>query len=124
MISGILWEFNERTVALQYSALHASLEESFGMSVLEAMVIGTPVFGGNRSGNIPALLDQGRAGVLCDISNPEAIAAAMSEILLNEAQARGIAEAAVAYSDAHYSQGATVSAYLEYYAEILDAVSR
>ena len=47
--------------------LHTSLEDSFGMAVLEAMAAGVVVAGGNTSGNIPELLDGGACGFLCDM---------------------------------------------------------
>lgn len=44
--------------------LHPSREESFGNVILEAMVLGTPVVGGEKSGNVPYLLDKGKVGLL------------------------------------------------------------
>lgn len=51
-----------------------TLEESFGMTVLEAMARGLPVVAGRSSGAVPWLLDYGRAGVLVDVRRPERIA--------------------------------------------------
>ncbi|WP_433450415.1 glycosyltransferase family 4 protein [Streptomyces sp. CA-142005] len=54
-----------------------TLEESFGMTVLEAMARGVPVVGGHASGAVPWLLDFGRAGELTDVRRPERIADAV-----------------------------------------------
>jgi glycosyltransferase involved in cell wall biosynthesis len=51
-----------------------TLEESFGMTVLEAMARSVPVVGGHSSGAVPWLLDFGRAGELTDVRRPERIA--------------------------------------------------
>ncbi len=45
--------------------VHPSLEESFGMTILEAMALGTPVVAGATVGNIPDLLASGECGTLC-----------------------------------------------------------
>jgi len=61
--------------------LHPSLEESFGMTILEAMAVGTPVIAGRRSGNVPDLLDSGRCGYLCDVRDPADIERAATDAL-------------------------------------------
>ncbi len=61
--------------------VHPSLEESFGMAVAEAMALGMPVVGGRNAGAVPWLLDDGRAGVLCDVDSPDDISAAMLKAL-------------------------------------------
>lgn len=61
--------------------VHPSLEESFGMSVAEAMSHGLPVVAGAGAGAMPWLLDDGRAGVLVDVRDPAAIAASVCELL-------------------------------------------
>ncbi len=65
-------------VASSSVLLHVSLEEAFGMTILEAMGLGVPVVGGRRSGNVPYLLEDGRCGVLCDARDPADIAAALA----------------------------------------------
>jgi L-malate glycosyltransferase len=58
--------------------VHPSLEESHGLALIEAMALGIPVIGGINSGAVPWTLDQGRAGILVDVSSSEAVAKAMA----------------------------------------------
>jgi len=61
--------------------LHTSLEESFGMTILDGMAQGIPCIGGMGSGAIPWLLDEGRCGILVDIKNPQEIALAIKGLI-------------------------------------------
>ena len=54
--------------------LHPALEESFGMAIVEAMVLGLSVVAGRDSGAVRWVLDEGRAGFLTDVKDPNAIA--------------------------------------------------
>lgn len=60
--------------------LHPALEEAQPMAIIEAMSLGIPVIGGRNSGGVPWTLDQGRAGLLVDVSSPAAIAQAMTDL--------------------------------------------
>lgn len=51
-----------------------SREESFGMTLLEAMIEGTPVVAGANSGAVPWVLDFGEAGELVNVLDPASIA--------------------------------------------------
>ncbi len=70
---------------------HPSLEESFGMTVAEALSGGLPVVAGDRSGAIPWLLAHGRAGVLTDVRQPERLADAMLSVLFDPSLASRLA---------------------------------
>lgn len=59
--------------------LHPSLEETFGMAIAEAMALGIPVVGGMRSGAVPWVI--GKGGIICDVTDAEAIRTAMFRIL-------------------------------------------
>ncbi len=61
--------------------VHPSLEESFGMAVLEAMSQGLPVVGGASSGAVPWLLGGGEVGFLADMRNPDSLAQAVLKAL-------------------------------------------
>lgn len=50
-----------------------SLEETFGNTILESIVRKVPVIGGEKSGAVPYVLHHGRAGYLCDVTNPKSI---------------------------------------------------
>jgi len=54
--------------------LHPALEEACPMAILEAMALGLPVLAGKDAGGVPWVLDEGRAGFLADVRNPEKIA--------------------------------------------------
>lgn len=62
-----------------------TLEESFGMTVLEAMARGLPVVAGRSSGAVPWLLDFGRAGELVDVRRPGQIAGAVVRLAQDDA---------------------------------------
>jgi glycosyltransferase involved in cell wall biosynthesis len=57
-----------------------SLEEGFGMTVVEAMAAGTPVVG-TRVGAIPEIVDDGDHGFVVDPGDPSGLADAMDEAL-------------------------------------------
>lgn len=62
-----------------------SFNEGFGLPVLEAMTVGTPVIAANR-GALPEVL--GDAGLLIDPDDPDSLAAAMERMLTDSALAR------------------------------------
>lgn len=72
--------------------VHPSVEESFGMTVLEAMASGVTVVGGAKSGAIPWLLSGG-AGVLVDVKTPGAIADGVVRVLRDSDYGQQVAEA-------------------------------
>lgn len=62
---------------------HASLEESFGNTLVEAMELGVAVLGGASSGAVPWVLDFGRAGELTDVQEVDAFSKSMIDLLSN-----------------------------------------
>lgn len=74
--------------------VHPSLQESFGMVVLEAMAQRVPVVGGRSSGGVPWLLDDGKVGVLADIHNDENLAESIVETLARPGELERLAELA------------------------------
>ncbi len=70
-----------------------SLEEGFGLPVLEAMTLGVPVVAANR-GSLPEVL--GDAGPLVDPDSPDQLAAGIERILEDDAYAARCAEAGIA----------------------------
>jgi glycosyltransferase involved in cell wall biosynthesis len=63
--------------------LHPSLEETFGMSIAEAMSLGVPVVGGQSSGAVPWVIGEG--GVVTDVTSVEAIESALVHLLVDPA---------------------------------------
>ncbi len=59
--------------------IHPSLEETFGMSIAEAMALGVPVIGGEQSGAVPWVIDGG--GILTDVRRANAICAGLTDLL-------------------------------------------
>jgi glycosyltransferase involved in cell wall biosynthesis len=96
--------------------VHPSLEESCPMSVAEAMSYGLPVVGGVRSGGVPWLLDEGRAGLLVDVKRPEAIARAVITLLEDSDLRLDLAAAGRMRVRSHLSPNEVANAYLEVYA--------
>ena len=87
-----------------------SLEETFGNVLLEGMARRVEVIGGRASGAVPAVLGQGKYGILCDVTSPEALCAAMVQ-----AEARVHVDAATAMLQEKYAAGALARRHLELY---------
>lgn len=100
--------------------LHPSREESFGMSILEAMVLGTVVIGGEKSGNVANLLDNGNAGILCDVENPNDICNKMEVLLEDEKMENNLKIAAHLHAKKNYSEEVVIPKFLAYYQNILN----
>jgi len=66
--------------------VHPALEEAQPMALIEAMALGIPVIGGEKSGGVPWTLDEGRAGLLVDIRRPGKLAAAMLRLALDRGE--------------------------------------
>lgn len=89
--------------------VHPSLEESFGMSLAEAMALGIPVIGGARSGAVPWLVDKG--GILVDVTSVAAIEQAMLALLDTPERYRDFAAAAQARALKHFAPASVADAY-------------
>lgn len=73
--------------------LHTSLEESFCMTILEAMAQGVVCVGGKRCGAVPWLLDEGQSGVLVDVKSAKSVAAGVINMLRDGGERERLARA-------------------------------
>ena len=101
------------------AVVHPSLEESFGMVPLEGMAMGIPVIGGNASGEIPNLLDKGKAGMLVDMKNPSELAAAMIKVVEGGKEIDAMTANAWYRASTHYGIYKMVEGYLSAYERLL-----
>lgn len=99
--------------------LHPALEESFGMTVAEAMSLGVPVVAGAEAGAVPWVTGGGSAGLLVDVRSPPAMCRAVRRLLDDEALYRACAEAGMTRARENFSAGAVADAYLSLYRQVL-----
>ncbi len=92
--------------------LHPALEESFGMSIAEAMAMGLPIVAGESSGAVHWVV--GGGGVLCDVRQQQSIYEAIEHILIPENYER-FSLAARARIEAMFTASAVAAAYLATY---------
>ncbi len=69
-----------------------SLEEGFGLAVVEAMAAGLPVVA-SRVGSLPELVEEGHTGWLVPPANPAALAERLRHLLLDPAAQQAFGEA-------------------------------
>ena len=99
--------------------VHPSLEESFCMTLLEAMASGLPVIGGRDSGAVPWLLDNGNAGVLADVCNQDDVAEKMVMLALNQTSYNEVAAQGFNRARKYFVMDKVADEYLKAYKEIL-----
>lgn len=67
-----------------------TLEESFGMVFVEAMVLGVACIGGENSGAVPWVIGEG--GVICDVSNAKVLAEYIEKVMVDAGLRRALSE--------------------------------
>lgn len=98
--------------------LHPALEETFGMSIAEAMSLGVPVIGGRESGAVSWVIGEG--GMVVDVRSVVEIEAAMKKMLSNPAMRQQYAVAAKARVE-NFSAARTAAAYETHYSNALQS---
>ncbi len=96
--------------------LHPALEESFGMCLVEAMAMGIPVIGGDKSGAVPWVLDYGKAGELVDVQSETDIHHGMIRIITDKARYASLTNAARGRAQKLFSPMVVAEAYEKKYA--------
>lgn len=99
--------------------VHPSREESFGMVLLEAMSKGIPVVAGERSGAVPWVLGQGKAGVLVDIESPDLLANAIHDLLIDEGKWQRFSEAGFDYAKDNFMMRGVASKFIAQYEQVM-----
>lgn len=103
--------------------VHPSLEETFGNILLEAMARKIPCIGGEESGAVPTVLGNGKCGILCDITDYQAIYSAMLSINEVDLRNRIINNATKMIKDL-YSSDVIVDQHIHLYNELLSINSK
>ena len=103
---------------------HPSREESFGMTLIEAMSQRVPVIGGARAGAVPWVLGGGRAGLLTDAEDPRALARAMEAVLTQETLRKRLAVDGYARAWRDFRQSQVTDLYLRAYRRVLAEEAR
>jgi len=95
-----------------------SLSEGVPLALLEAMLAGRPVVA-TSVGEVPIVLDGGRAGLLVHSEDAPALATAVSSLLSDPALARRVSAAALERATERYTLDAMMEGYLALYAKAL-----
>jgi len=103
--------------------VHPSLEESFGLPLIEAAAVGVPAIAGRASGAVPWVLGDGACGVLVDVRSPDALAEAMVGLAVDDARRRALAAKAGAMVRDRFDIAAVVDRYEAIFAELCAATS-
>jgi glycosyltransferase involved in cell wall biosynthesis len=95
-----------------------AIDEPFGRTLIEAMLVGTPVVATASGGNIEAIRD-GHNGLLVPPENAEALAEGCRSLLADVGRHRAIAETARAQARARFGEMAHANAVMALYGEML-----
>jgi glycosyltransferase involved in cell wall biosynthesis len=99
--------------------LHTSLEESFGMVILEAMVLKTAVIGGSKSGNVPYLLGHGERGILANVRNANDVAEKILNLVGRKELQDSLIQKAYDFAIHNFEQNIIMEQFIDYYYKVL-----
>jgi glycosyltransferase involved in cell wall biosynthesis len=111
-----------RVLATADLLVHPSLEESFGMTVAEAMALGIPVVVGENAGALPWVTGEGTAGLLVDVTSSAAITEAVLRLLGEPALYARCSAAGRARAESAFSARNVAQAYIARYQAVLGGV--
>jgi glycosyltransferase involved in cell wall biosynthesis len=97
--------------------LHTSIEESFGMAIVEAMAMGIPVIAGVKSGGPEWILKEG-GGILTDVTNVDKVKKSL-ENLLQPVTYKEVSLKAKKIAMSRFSKEVVVNQYLTEYKRML-----
>ena len=92
--------------------------ESFGLAALEAMACRVPAIA-TRVGGVPELIDDGVNGLLFDVGDIEAMAAAAIDLLSDPARLEAMSAAARKTAQDHFCASRIIPLYEEYYERVI-----
>ncbi|WP_406859654.1 glycosyltransferase family 4 protein [Streptomyces sp. HUAS MG47] len=95
--------------------VHPSRVEACPLTLIEAMAMGVPIVAGARSGGVPWVLDEGRAGMLADVGSPASLASAMVRLGGDRALRTRLARAGREHAMAAFDVKETAAAYLRWF---------
>lgn len=98
--------------------VHPSLEESFGNTLIEAMVRGLIVIGGRDSGAVPWVLNYGDAGILVNVRSAKSIADACMDLIENRDKREIFAKKGFSWAQDNFSSTAVLPKLLKLYSDI------
>jgi glycosyltransferase involved in cell wall biosynthesis len=104
--------------SLSVFSVPALYGEAFGLYVIEALAAGVPVVQ-PRTGSFPELIEATGGGLLCAPGDPNALADAIEELLLNPDRARALGAAGRRAVAAQFSAEAMANATLEIYRDVI-----
>jgi L-malate glycosyltransferase len=100
-----------------------SEEETFGLTVLEAAMLGVPAVA-SKVGGLPEVIADGVTGLLVPPRDPEALAAALETLLLDEPRRQAMGQAARHRAERLFCFGHTLEAMVRVYRETLREARR
>jgi glycosyltransferase involved in cell wall biosynthesis len=93
-------------------------EEPFGIPLVEAMASGLPVVA-TRVGGIPEIVEHGVTGLLVPPDDPDALAGAIAELLVDPSRARELGEAGRRRAEERFSWETVAERLRGLYADLL-----